>query len=877
MDSGFGAQQPASHLPQEPLPASQYLQERLQERRARNTRPARFRQSDFGPRRGLDDDIFLTVAEEGESKPNPFHSSPFMPSTKRSVDIGESSRRRALGARDVDEQMDRLTKENFALKLELDHRRDHTSKLQQRIEDMQEQVERAQNVEEEHAELLQINTQLVEALEQRDKAIEEAMDIICDLEEKISDMEERASNTRPSTANADSGYAGTETQEQAPVATPPSANSAGAVKPNRAARPPPAAASAASNKLFDAVNSQQAAKARREPSILSQKQASTNALRSVYLASAKDLQSVKSFTSLVSRRDGRDEEGNEILNSPRLSVLSESSFLSMYSPKKISPERFTWESPDVGGTTNGGLHFRQDSMNRVSQWIDEGEEVVDQTPSRASRPSVSTSDTTARGLSPTPTPRVAEDVPFQSLNNALSSAAAEQSDNKQPAAVSYILPNRTLPDGPSAKQALTSSVNGQAFGSPLLPPTPDSATTQMLRTSYSSIIDEKSRSDNAPTPPIHGYAFPTSTPISPKQMRSSIELNSAYMSNLKYRDEYYSSYGQNGLSGDGYDVNGASTNSETLNGNPIALTTPNRLLRRSKTPAVGRTYDDSEAPTPQTIRQVPRRRQSSSETFVSPRKPDLNRADTSPNFLGNIGRIVSNGSRSGSENFPSPRSSNSGLSINRTAPLPELRNGSLSPDSLGSRRTRTSASPARRLSHRTQMLFRRMSNSHTEPRQFEPRSPREKSPLPTLTSTPSSQYQQLPKELRRPNTAESPRQPAPAPIAAAHIPRPPSTNSHTRMASFSGRTRPERPSSVILTERERERVISGIEKERKNPFPFRRANSIQQSNGEALVGTPQSATPSNDLDEAAKAGPTRRRGSFRDAVAATARRPFIRQ
>ncbi|WPH00215.1 Hypothetical protein R9X50_00303800 [Acrodontium crateriforme] len=875
MASGLGPRQPSSHHSQESFPASQYLQERLQERRARNTRPARFRQSDFGPRRGLDDDIFLTVAEEGERKPHPLHSSPFMPASKRPVDVGEGGRRRTLGARDLDEQMDRLTKENFALKLELDHRRDHTAKLRLRIDDMQEQVERAQNLEDEHKELLLINTQLVEALEQRDKAIEEAMDIICELEDKISDMEERASNTRPSTANADSGYAGTETLEQAPVATPPSANSVGATKPSRIARPPPAAASAASNKLLVAVNSPQPVRARREPSILTERQTSTNALRNVFLASAKDLQSVKSFTSLVSRRDGREDDGNDILNSPRLSVLSESSFPSMYSPKKISPERFTWESPDVGEATHGGLNSRQYSMNRVSQWIDEGEEAVDETPSKASRPCVSTSDTSVRGLSPTPTPRLAEDIPFQSLNNALSSAAAEQSGTKLQAAVSYIVPHQTLPDGSNAKQARTSSVSGPAFGSPLLPPTPDSATTQMLRTSYSSIIGEKSRSDNAPTPPIHEYAFHSSIPISPKQMRSSIELNTAYISNLKYRDEYYSSYGHNGLSGTSYDVDVKSANREAFNDDHTALATPNRLLRRSKTAAVGKNHDENEVSTPQTIRQVPRRRQSSSETFVSPRKPDLNRADTSPNFLGNIGRIVSNGSRSGSEPFASPRSSNSGLVINKTAPLPELRNGSLSPDGLNGRtRTRTSASPARRLSHRTQMLFRRMSNSQTEPRQFEPRSPREKSPLPTLTSTPSSQYHQIPKELRRPSTAESPRQPDATPTTTAHVPRQPSTHTHTRISSFSGRTRPERPSSVILTERERANSI--LEKAKRSPFPFRRS-SINQSNGEALAGITQSATPSNELEETAKASPTRRRGSFRDAVAATARRPFIRQ
>ena len=177
--------------PQKVLPASHYLHERLQERRARNTRPKRSRQSDFGPRRAHDDDdIFLEEAEQSRyGSARMYDSSPLAAGSRVGSEAGGSaySKRRSIGVKDMDGQMDRMNKQNFALKLELDHRREQQLKLQEQLEAMREQVERAERLEEEHAELLKINTQLVEELEKRDKAVEEAMDIICDLEDKVVD------------------------------------------------------------------------------------------------------------------------------------------------------------------------------------------------------------------------------------------------------------------------------------------------------------------------------------------------------------------------------------------------------------------------------------------------------------------------------------------------------------------------------------------------------------------------------------------------------------------------------------------------------------------------------------------------------------------
>ena len=103
------------------LPASQFLQEKLQERRSRNTRPKRARQSDFGPRRGTDDDIFLNEANASRhGTARMFDSSPLVAGSAQSSDAGKGNgRKKTFGARDLDEHLDRLAKENFALKLEL--------------------------------------------------------------------------------------------------------------------------------------------------------------------------------------------------------------------------------------------------------------------------------------------------------------------------------------------------------------------------------------------------------------------------------------------------------------------------------------------------------------------------------------------------------------------------------------------------------------------------------------------------------------------------------------------------------------------------------------------------------------------------------------
>ncbi|KAK3724775.1 hypothetical protein LTR37_000823 [Vermiconidia calcicola] len=875
MEHAFGGT--SSHAGREStpdvLPASQYLQDRLQERRAKNTRPKRARQSDFGPQRTRDDDIFLNEAEESRcSASRAFDSSPMSGMLQGDREGSASNtRRRALGARDLDEHMDRLAKQNFALKLELDHRRDHTAKLQDQIDDMRMQAERAEQLEQEHAELLRINSQLVEELEKRDRAVEEAMDIICELEDNITDMEERSSNTRPSTANADSGYAGTDTHEQAPPSSPPKATRMSKT-PQVSSRQPPLPVSAAAGKLTNGINGQTPARPRREPNILSQKKPSTHALRSVYLEAAQSLHPVKSFNSLLTRQEGRIDEDEAVLDSPRLSVLSESSFPSIYSPKgQISPDRFAWEAEDdatMAPTYEPSPHLRQDSIKRVSQWMDDRDH-NDETPSKSNKISPPLPNAIEDERPSSPTKRNNDTSSFPSIAKTLSrgSITSVRPSIGVGDGVSYIKPYSVRPNTRlSAKQPRPDSFAGAMFGEPLLPPTPDSASTRMLRKSRSSLANDGERSLLDTTPAaIRGYdVLEPGTRSTPKQFRSSGELNGAH-------DSYITRGNGDVARNEDEDDDELDARSEAYfdlspeydgfpDGSSLIMGTPSRFLKHARTPQPTMSLNGT---TKTDVARSPlARRQSSSGASVSPRKPSLSRSETSPTMLPSFTKnAAARAPQSSTGSVTTPRSYHSGSSSNKTVVHPDEQTRAMSPEiaraesRLASNvasppRPRVSPLPGRTLSQKTQAFFSRKNTFQTDHL-----SEREKSPLPTLTSTPSSAYvHDAPKEARRPGTGHS------GDTNAQVTARPASSRAGSRPAiptrTITEPTSPRRPSSA--SDRDRASL-------------FKRRNSMKTN-----ADTPSTSMTAPILnDSEARPGMAKqRRGSFREVVGSAARRPW---
>lgn len=252
-----------------------------------------------------------------------------------------------------------------------------------------------------------------------------------------------------------------------------------------------------------------------------------------------------------------------------------------------------------------------------------------------------------------------------------------------------------------------------------------------------------------------------------------------------------------------------------------------------------------------------RRMKSNSDVTTSPTKPNLDRTETSP---------ASSGSRGQMDH------------TNRTDFKPNVDEKSQFSSSFGSygiatadeesahtqaRMPRPSASPAqnpRSLSQRTQQLFRRMSNSQSE--RSEPRSPRDKSPLPTLTSTPSSAYaNSRPKQIRRPSNGD-PKQgalnAAQRPNSSAAVLRP-SLSRRTSTEPTTGRSSSAANTPASLDRRTLFRRKGSAQKD---------ANSVPQSIQSSTSDIPDQKSGSGGRISNA----TKRRGSLREAV--STRKPW---
>lgn len=196
-------------------------------------------------------------------------------------------------------------------------------------------------------------------------------------------------------------------------------------------------------------------------------------------------------------------------------------------------------------------------------------------------------------------------------------------------------------------------------------------------------------------------------------------------------------------------------------GNSITGGTPSRFLKHNKQISVSTDmfFNSADVSPPSAFgpgTQSAQRRKSSSEVTSSPlSKPGFHRADTSPQIYGSLGRRVGSGTARPATSYSpiSPQSYDSASSSMRTATQDSPPKSRPQPSPVPTTASRTS------FTQKTQSLFRRLSNTPDEqPRspRLPPRREREKSPLPTLTSTPSAAYHQRgDREIRRPNTSAS--------------------------------------------------------------------------------------------------------------------------
>ncbi|ROW17194.1 hypothetical protein VPNG_01346 [Cytospora leucostoma] len=210
-----------------------------------------------------------------------------------SKDGGGDTGKKGLALKEMEQTMSTLHKQNFDLKLELFHRRERQSVLEDKLEAL----------EEEFAASKETNEVLQQALEKRDKAVEEAVHMIVSLETRIELLLREREMVRQVDADNIS---------------------------------PPRLAQAESTPHNDNVESSEASDTTvvrttqgltRMPSCLSVQTENTENLRNVYLGTQGSLLS-------LSRTEPRVENVGTMM-SPSMSVLSESSFTSIYGDRPV--------------------------------------------------------------------------------------------------------------------------------------------------------------------------------------------------------------------------------------------------------------------------------------------------------------------------------------------------------------------------------------------------------------------------------------------------------------------------------------------------------------------------------------------------------------
>ncbi|KAK4690555.1 hypothetical protein P7C71_g6259, partial [Lecanoromycetidae sp. Uapishka_2] len=456
-------------------PTSALLQDMLREKKAQSQR--------VGSRNGVDD--------------RNIQSSPLGAKSMRNGSSGQGRRGsaafpREMGMREMEDHASKMNKQNFDLKLEVFH-------LRQRNEVLEGKVDSLHALETDNEEMQALNEDLLLELEKRDIAIKETVALICELEAKIEDM-----------ADAEAYFAG-RSKTSGPGETPPRDTSSisdpvtsmtkqteapaltSGPGPTDRVSPADGVQRQASPPRQDTLSPPIPSKSpRRVPSFILDAKKSTNVLRSLYSANGSQSHGNPSFTSLArpdsvlsGDEDDYDWANQQMLNSPRLSVLSESGFSSIYNFKDhdLTPGSLEGSQAQSPKSPANSPPNQQREV-RLQKWVEER----------------NLPETPPRGL-----PKASSNDHFGSIGQVLDKVPSVPKDPQPPQsprqtkAREQQTPKKHAPNEIQAHQRRTSSpaFGGPIFGTGYLPPTPDTMSTRTgaANSSTPSIITEKSLFD----------------------------------------------------------------------------------------------------------------------------------------------------------------------------------------------------------------------------------------------------------------------------------------------------------------------------------------------------------------------------------------------
>ena len=375
-----------------------------------------------------------------------------------------------------EQHVSQIKNQNFDLKLELFH-------LRQKNEQFEATLAKVPELEADNKELQSINDELLLELEKRDVAIKEAVELICERERQIEEMGEaetyflRNAKQQEHDSPSQGDSSGPKELDSRPQLHAQDADAEGqpqaGLSPSRvhASSPTPSRTS------------------RRVPSFIRDPKRSTQMLRSLYLEDGSQVQPDRSSGSLArpgSLYSGEDDDDDHMLNSPRLSVLSESGFSSIYGSRERS------HSPPQNHASHAEEHSHHDNEPprtdqreaRLQKWLVERD-----------RPTTPAQQTLTAPFSSIG--QVLEDIPGVSKARELGSIQHNEQKHRAERNTDETLKkkSRTHHQRPSSP-----AFGGPMFGGSLLPPTPDtlSTTTTAASSSTPSIVTEKSLLDGAP-------------------------------------------------------------------------------------------------------------------------------------------------------------------------------------------------------------------------------------------------------------------------------------------------------------------------------------------------------------------------------------------
>jgi hypothetical protein len=328
--------------------------------------------------------------------------------------------------------------------------------------ELEERLEVAEAQIAEQAEMQAVNEQLLAELEKRDQAVEEAVGIICALEEKIDKLTKEKTIVRSHDAQYESDYFYRSRERdgqgsQDPDSSPPQHN-----RPGNATSTKPAQLSVASKSVG------------RMPSFLSEQSEGAEALRSLYLGN--DHNSHLNLPKLSGENNSKDDhEEVDAMDSPRLSVLSESSFLSVYGEKGLAIDALDLnDGTDMGSPT---VRRHRKSIS-IEKWVDERAKAA-KTPPR--RPSASKAPTLRYDQYPSILNVLESPLQrLEKMERKLSRHNASVRVFSEPMSTEF-RSGGSRHDDQTGREAMRKT-EMTTFGHPqALPPTPDTISTNTLR------------------------------------------------------------------------------------------------------------------------------------------------------------------------------------------------------------------------------------------------------------------------------------------------------------------------------------------------------------------------------------------------------------